>query len=168
MRTLAICTAACAFAISGCGPETSGEFTTEEGETGEYVIDNDGEGASMTVETAEGTVSMRTNTRTPTDLPAGFTVVSGATVLSNTIVDQAETKGSLTTFQSDMAPDDIIAHYRNEAESAGIKIQIETDMNGGKMIGGENEETGTTFSVSAFPDEEGVVTGQLTISEETG
>lgn len=160
--------AASVLMLAACGSETSGEFTTEDGETGEYVIDADSGESSMTVQTEDGTVSMRTNTAAPDDLPAGFTLVGGAEVLSNTIIDQGDTKGSLTTFRTEKSPDDIVAHYRGEAESAGITIQIETSMNGGKMIGGENEQTGTTFSVSAFPDDEGTVTGQLTISEEAG
>jgi hypothetical protein len=154
--------------LTACGSETEGEFTTEDGETGEYRIDQSSGESSMTVETEDGTVSMVTNSDAPTDLPAGFTLVGGAEVLSNTMIDQGGTKGSLTTFRTDKSPDDIVAHYRSEAEGAGITIQIETSINGGKMIGGENEQTGTTFSVSAFPDDEGVVTGQLTISEEGG
>ncbi|WP_298334313.1 hypothetical protein [uncultured Erythrobacter sp.] len=160
--------AAGALLLIGCGSETSGEFTTDDGETGEYTIDQTSGESSMTVETEDGTVSMRTNTETPDSLPAGFTLFSGAEVLSNTIIDQGDTKGSLTTFRTDETPDEIVAHYREEAEDAGITIQIETSMNGGKMIGGENEQTGTTFSVSAFPDDDGIVTGQLTISEEPG
>lgn len=157
-----------ALLLTACGAETSGEFSTEDGETGEYTIDRASGESSMTVETEDGTVSMRTNTDAPEELPAGFTLFSGAEVLSNTIIDQGDTKGSLTTFRTEKAPDEIVAHYRDEAESAGITIQIETSINGGKMIGGENDQTGTTFSVSAFPDDQGVVTGQLTISEEPG
>lgn len=159
--------------LAACGSETSGEFTTGEGETGEYTLDQDTGAASMTVETEDGTVSMVTNTDAPTNLPAGFTLVEGAEVLSNTMVDSGGTRGSLTTFRTHKSPEEVTAHYRAEAENAGITIQIETSMNGGKMIGGENEATGTTFSVSVFPDDEAadgsdMVKGQLTISEEPG
>ncbi|MEP0391499.1 MAG: hypothetical protein ABJ205_12840 [Erythrobacter sp.] len=166
--SLIACAAAGALVLTACGSETSGEFTTEEGETGEYIIDQDSGSSTMTVETPDGTVSMRSGADVTEELPAGFTMVSGANVLSNTIVDQGESKGSLTTFQSDKSPDEIVAHFRAEAENAGISIQIETLINGGKMIGGENEDNGTTFSVSAFPGDDGVVTGQLTISEQPG
>lgn len=168
MRITFACVAASALTLTACGSETSGEFTTQDDETGEYTIDQDSGEASMTVETEDGTVSMRSSADTPTDLPAGFTMVSGANVLSNTIVDQGETKGSLTTFQSEMDVDAILAHYRAQAESAGITIQIETDMNGVRLIGGEDEQNGTTFSVTAFQDDEGLSQVQLTISEEPG
>lgn len=155
-----------ALSLASCGSETSGEFTSDEGETGEYTIDEDSGEASMTVETEDGTVTMRTGSDAPDDLPMGFTLVSGAEVLSNTIIDQGEEKGSLTTFRSDKAPEEIIEHYRAEAEAAGIAIQIETNMNGGAMIGGKNEANGATFSVTAVPDSaDGLVTSTLTISQ---
>ncbi|MCK0098137.1 hypothetical protein MWU38_01965 [Qipengyuania sp. S6317L1] len=168
MRFFTVAVTASTLALAACGSETEGDLATGDGDTGEYQIDRSTGESSMTVETDDGTVSMVTNTDAPSDLPAGFTLVSGAEVLSNTMIDNGETKGSLTTFRSDKSPEQIADHYRAEAENAGITIQIETNMNGGKMIGGENEKTGTTFSVSAFPDEEGVVKGQLTISEEPG
>ena len=160
--------AASALVLSACGSETSGTFTTEDGETGEYSVDQDSGESSMTVQTPDGEVSMRTSTDLPDDLPAGFSVIAGAQVLSSTLIDQGETKGSLVTFRSDKSPEEIADYYRTQAESAGIAIQIETNMNGGKMTGGENEATGTTFSVSAYPDDEGTTTAQLTIAEEPG
>lgn len=156
-----------ALALSACGSETEGEFATQDGETGEYRIDQSSGESSMTIETEDGQVSMVSNSDTPSELPAGFTLIDGAQVISNTLVNQEGTKGSLTMFRSDKTPQEIADFYRAEAEGAGITIQIETDMNGGKMIGGENEANGTTFSLSAFPDGEGAVTGQLTISEES-
>jgi hypothetical protein len=164
-RFASVCLAA--LALSACGSESSGEFTTEDGEAGEYSIDNDSGETTMTVQTPDGEVSLRSGTDVPVDLPAGFSLISGADIVSNTIIDQGETRGALVTFTSDRTPEEIADFYRAEAEDAGIEIQIETSMNGGKMIGGENETTGTTFSVSAYPDEDGT-TGQLTISEEPG
>lgn len=156
-------------ALGACGgSETSGEFTTEDGETGEYTVDNDTGEQSMTVTTPDGAVSMRSGADVPVNLPAGFSLIGGSEVVSNTIIDQGPTKGALLTFTSDKSPEEIAAHYRAEAEDAGIAIQIETSMNGGRMIGGENKATGTTFSVSAYPGEDGKTTAQLTIAEEPG
>ena len=165
ISTLAI-SACAALALAACGSDTEGTFTTEDGETGAYAIDNDGDEASLTLSTPEGDVTMRTGVNVLIDLPAGFSMISGADVMSNTTFDQADTKGALVTFKSSKSPQEIADFYREQAESAGVSIQIETSMNGGKMIGGENEDNGTTFSVSAFPDDDGVVTGQLTISEQ--
>lgn len=168
MRISALTTAGlAAFILAACGSETSGTFETDGGETGEYTIDNESGESSMTVSTPDGDISMRSGADVPVKLPAGFSLISGAEVVSNTVIDQDETKGSLLTFRSDKTPQEIADYYREQAEEADITIQIETDMNGGKMLGGENDANGTTFSITAYADEEGT-TGQLTISEETG
>lgn len=168
MRISALTTAAIAvLTVAACGSETSGTFETDEGETGEYSIDSDSGESTMTVTTPDGDVSMRSGKDVPVNLPGGFSLISGADVVSNTVINQDETKGSLLTFRSDKSPQEIADYYRAQAEDADITIQIETDMNGGKMLGGENEATGTTFSITAYADEEGT-TGQLTISEEIG
>ena len=168
MRNSALITvAAAALLLSACGSETSGEFTTEEGETGEYLIDSEDGEATMTVTSPDGDITMRSGADVPVDLAGGFTLIPGAKVVSNTVINQADGKGSLVTFTSDKSPQEIADFYRKQAESAGIAIQIETSMNDGKMLGGENEATGTTFSITAYPGDDGT-SGQLTISEEAG
>ncbi len=157
-----------ALALSACGSETEGTFTTEDGETGEYTIDQDSGEASMTVSTPDGDVTMRSGNEVPIDLPGGFSLISGAEVLSNTVVSQADSTGSLVTFKSDKAPQEIADFYREEAARAGVEIQIETSINGGRMIGGEHDESGLTFSVTAYPDDDGNTIGQLTIGEDPG
>ncbi len=167
MRIPALITAACALALTACGSENSGTFETEDGETGEYTIDDESGESTMTVTTPDGDVTMRSGAEVPVDLPGGFSLIPGAQVVSNTLINQSETKGALVTFLSDRTPEQIADYYREEAEAAGIEIQIETSMNDGRMLGGENEEAGMTFSITAYPGEEGT-TGQLTISEEAG
>ncbi|MEP3421875.1 MAG: hypothetical protein ABJN35_09095 [Erythrobacter sp.] len=137
-------------ALTACGSENSGTFTTEDGETGEYTIDQDSGAASMTIDTPDGEVSMRSGAAVDVDLPDGFTIVDGAEVLSTTIIDQADSKGALVTFNTDRTPDQVVEHFRAQAEAAGIDIQIETSINGGRMLGGESP-SGTTFSITAYP-----------------
>ncbi len=157
--------AASLLALAACGAEESGSFTTDEGDTGEYRIDSESGEASMTVETPDGDVTMRTGADIPVDLPAGFTLIDGAQVLNNITIGQADGKGALITFLSDKSPKEITDFYRAQAEAAGIAIQIETDINGGSMLGGEDETSGATFSITAYPGEDGT-TGQLTISQD--
>ena len=164
MRISNLTVAVAALALSSCGSETSGTFTTDEGETGEYTIDQNNGEASMTIETPDGAVSMRTGADVPVNLPAGFSLFTGAEILSNTIIDQEGEIGALVTFTSVKSPKEIVNFYREEAEAAGIDVQIEADINGGKMLGGEGDN-GTTFSVSAHPTEDNT-TAQLVISEQ--
>lgn len=158
-----------ALTLTACGSETSGEYTTEDGENVEYSVDRDSGETNLTVETADGEVSMRSGSDVPVDLPAGFSLIGGATVISNTVFSQAGGKGALVTFTTEKSPQEIADFYRAEAEAAGIEVQIETSVNGGKMLGGENEADGTTFSITAYPsNEDGVTTGQLTIGNDLG
>ena len=59
MRFAFGCAAASVLTLTACGSETSGEFTTEDGESAEYTIDSDTGETSMTVATEQGAVSMR-------------------------------------------------------------------------------------------------------------
>lgn len=159
--------AAATLGLAACGSEASGDFTTEDGEDGEYSVDYETGETNVTLDTPDGEVSMRSGSDVPIDLPAGFALMPGATVVSNTVVDQADGRGALVTFTTDKGAEEIAAFYRKQAESTGIAIHIETTMNGGKMLGGENEATGTTFSITAYPTgEDGLTMGQLTIGEE--
>jgi len=74
-------------------------------------------------------------------------------VISNTVVDAADGKGALVTFNSEKSPQEIADFYRAQAENAGVEIQIETSINGGKMLGGESAD-GLTFSILAYPNDE--------------
>ena len=164
MRFAFGCAAASVLTLTACGSETAGEFTTEDGETAEYTIDSDTGETSMTVDTEQGAVSMRSGADVPIDLPAGFSMIDGAQVSTNTVIDQAGSRGALVNFTTSKTPDEVFAFYREQADAAGIDIQIETKMNGGGMIGGENAATGLIFSVTAYPGDGGT-TGQLTIGE---
>ncbi len=152
--------------LAACGSETSGTFETEDGESGEYSIDNSTGETVVSVETDEGQATLRSGADVEVDLPGGFTIIDGAEVVNNMVFDNAGDKGALISFISDKSPEEIAEFYRAQAEAAGVEIQIETSINGGKMLGGESAD-GTTFSVTAYPQGEGderQITGQLTIS----
>ncbi|MEM6858258.1 MAG: hypothetical protein AAF559_10330 [Pseudomonadota bacterium] len=150
--------------LSACGPQESGTFTSEDGESGEYTIDTETGEATATIETDEGTATMRSGSNVPVDLPAGFSVYPGARVLTNTIVNQAAGSGALVTMMSDDSPEAVAAFYKQQAEDAGIAIQMDMATNGGKILGGQSQG-GLTFSMIASPGSEGT-TVQLTVGDE--
>lgn len=157
-----------ALTLAACSSETSGEFTTEDGETAEYTIDKDSGETSMTIKSEDGTATMRSGVDVPVDLPAGFSLYPGAKVLTNTVVSQPDGKGTMVMFETGDAADKVIAHFRKQAEEAGFSIQIDANMNGSLMIGGEREGDGSTLSVTANPNEGDATTGQLIIGSKTG
>lgn len=138
---------AATIALAACSSEKSGTFETEDGEQGEYTVDSDGGGAKASITTDEGTFTMQSGDDVKADLPDGFTVYPGAKVVSATNVDGGGTKGSLVMMETTDAPDKVAAFYRKQAEAAGIKIEMEMTINGGKMIGGKGEG-GKMFSLN--------------------
>jgi len=150
--SVTILAASSALILSACDAENSDTSASEGSDTGEYTIDRDSGSTSMTIDTPQGEVSMRSGADVEVELPDGFTIIEGADIISTTIVDQADGAGALVLFNTDNSPEQVADHYRAQAEAAGIDIQIETSINGGRMLGGEGT-SGTTFSVTAYPSE---------------
>ncbi|MFN3864942.1 MAG: hypothetical protein ACK4RT_11745 [Erythrobacter sp.] len=156
-----------ALSLAGCGSETSGEFTTADGENAEYTIDRDSGETSMTIKGKDGTATMRSGADVPVSLPAGLSLYPGSKVVTNTIVNQPDGQGTMVMFETDAATDTVIAHFREQAEAAGFDIQLDMNTNGTQMIGGERKD-GSTISVTASPSGERGTTGQLIIGSNKG
>jgi hypothetical protein len=169
MRAIALFVAGtAALALAACGSETSGEFTTEDGETAEYTVDEDSGETSMTVKGPDGTATLRSGAEVPVSLPDGFSLYPGSKVVTNTVVKQADGQGTMVMFETDAAADKVIAHYREQAKAAGFDIQLEMNANGTQMIGGERKSDGATLSVTASASEDAGTSGQLIIGSKTG
>jgi hypothetical protein len=147
--------------LAACGSETSGEFTTENGEAGEYTIDKESGETSMTIKGEDGDATLRSGATVPVTLPDGFTLFPGSKVVTNTVVDQPDGKGTMVTFEADAPADTIVAHYRDAAKAAGFDIQLEMTTNGTMMVGGERKADGSSLSVTATGGEP--TTGQIII-----
>ena len=150
-----------ALALVACGSETSGEFTTADGENAEYTIDKDSGETSMTIEGKDGTATMRSGADVPVSLPAGFTLFPGSKVITNTVVNQPDGQGTMVAFEADAPADKVVAHYRDAAKAAGFDIQLEMTTNGTMMVGGERKADGSSLSVTATGGEP--TTGQIII-----
>lgn len=164
MRQAAILiTGAAALMLAACGSETSGEFKTEDGKNAEYTIDKQTGETSMTIEGKDGAATLRSGANVPVTLPDGFTLFPGSKVVTNTLVDQPDGKGTLVTFEADAPAEDVVAHYRDAAKAAGFDIQIEINTNGTRMVGGERKADGSSLSVTATTGDDGKTAGQLII-----
>jgi hypothetical protein len=167
MRKTAIILAGSAvLALAACGSETSGEFTTEDGENAEYAIDEATGETSMTIKGPEGTATLRSGADVPVSLPQGFSLFPGSKVVSNTVVDQPDGKGTMVMFESEAGADKVVAHYRDQAKAAGFEVQLEMTTNGTTMIGGERKADGATLSVTATTGD--TTTGQIIIGTKKG
>lgn len=165
-KTALIVAGGAAVLLAACGSETSGEFTTEDGKNAEYSIDKDTGETSMTVEGPDGTATLRSGTDVPVTLPTGFSLFPGSKVITNTVVKQPDGTGTMISFETDAPSDTVVAHYRNQAKSAGFDIQLEMNTNGTQMIGGERKSDGSSLSVTATSGD--MTTGQIIIGTKTG
>jgi hypothetical protein len=152
-----------ALMLSACGSETSGEFTTADGENAEYTIDKDTGETSMTIKGEDGEATLRSGADVPVNLPAGFTLFPGSKVITNTVVNQPDGQGTMVAFEADAPADKVVAHYRDAAKAAGFDIQLEMTTNGTVMIGGERKADGSSISVTATTGDESATTGQIII-----
>ena len=152
-----------ALALVACGSETSGEFTTADGENAEYTIDKDTGETSMTIKGEDGEATLRSGADVPVNLPAGFTLFPGSKVITNTVVNQPDGQGTMVAFEADAPADKVVAHYRDAAKAAGFDIQLEMTTNGTVMIGGERKADGSSISVTATTGDDSATTGQIII-----
>ena len=157
---------ASALLLAGCGSETSGEFTTEDGENAEYTIDKATGETSMTIDGPDGTATLRSGAEVPVSLPDGFSLFPGSKVVTNTVVNQPDGQGTMVMFEASAPADKIVAHYRDQAKAAGFDIQLEMNTNGTMMIGGERKDDGSTLSVTATSGD--TTTGQIIIGTKKG
>ncbi len=158
---------ALAGSLGACGSAESGEFTTEDGSDGEYAIDSETGETSARIETPDGTATMRSGANVPVELPEGFSLYPGATVVSNTQVKQGDNaQVVLLSFESEDSPEAIAAHYKSEAEAAGVDIQVDATINGGRMLAGEGTD-GSVFSINTTR-EDGKTSAQLTTGMKLG
>jgi hypothetical protein len=72
----------------------------------------------------------------------------------------------MVSFETEVAADEVIAHYKAEAEAAGFAIEVEVSTNGSHLIGGVRKRDGSRFSVTATQGKP--TTAQLIIGDKQG
>ena len=152
------------FALAACGGPDEGTVETTDG-TAEYSVDETGGDTQIRFTDNEGNETvLNTGTEVEASLPDGFSVYPGASVVSNTTMSGGNGNGALVSIQSDDKPAEVIAYYRQQAEAAGIDIQMEMQNGQATMIGGESED-GLFFSFNASP-EAGGTAGVLMVGQQ--
>jgi hypothetical protein len=152
--------------VAACGSEQSGTIAAPDGETAEYRIDETTGETRMTITTQEGKATMRSGSSVPIELPKGFLLFPGSTVVSNTVVNKPDGLGTMVMFEAPANGTDIIAHFKRQAEAGGFAIELEATMNDTMMLSGKRASDGTSFLVNTFASEDGKTGGQLVIGNE--
>lgn len=157
--------ATAAIALSACGSDASEADSTAEAERetrGTYDIDAaTGETRAEYTDDDGTTTTMRSGERVPVELPPGFSVYPGATVVNNTRVEQADGLLVLLNLESEDTPEEMVAFYREQAEEAGIEIAMTLQSGPMTMIGGEKAD-GASFSFTATREDD-VTSAQLSV-----
>ena len=159
MRKLAIVSGA--MLLAACGSSESGTIETDDG-TVEYEADTSGDGVEMSFTDDEGNeTTLTSGSNVEVDLPDGFSIYPGAEIVQNTVVDGADGQGSMIIMTSSDTPQEMVNHFRSQAEAAGIDIQMEMTSGDTRIIGGEGpDDRFFSFTASGEGDE---TTGMLTI-----
>lgn len=154
-------------ALAACGPDVdeSADGTTISADGSEVAFGNaDGE-TNVVITGPDGEASFQSGSDVTPNLPDGWTIYPGASVQTAMNIDGVDQAGTIVVMQVDAEIDDIIAHYRSQAEATGHEIQMELTTGNARIIGGEGPD-GSTFSASVVPGEEGgPATVQLTVGK---
>lgn len=168
LPALAAVTVAAALLLAGCGSKSekevaSGTYTDPEtGKTADYKISSsgDGENDKVTIKTEEGEVQFGGVAK----LPAGVTPYPGSKMTGGFAGSGKDGKGGLASFEVKGKAADVVAHYRKQIESAGMKVTSEIAAEDTIIIGAEKPgDTKVTIQVNAIQNGD-MVEGAITYS----
>lgn len=137
-----------ALALAACGSGEDGTITDDEGsDVGSYAMANGETTASIKGEDGSVT-SMRSGSQVPVSLPDGFSVAEGFAVINTTNVERGDGRYVMLTMQGPQPVADVVAHYRREAEAAGVDVNVDVTTGDSTTIAGEGKD-GLAFSLMA-------------------
>ncbi|MFN4112686.1 MAG: hypothetical protein ACK4GD_01955 [Sphingomonadaceae bacterium] len=148
-------------ALAACGSEQSGTFEDGEGGEGSYRVNQENGVTTSEIKTEQGTARMESGAGVKANLPKGFALMPGANVISASNITTEQGSGSMTMMEIDKPADEVMTFYRKQAEAAGVKIQLEMNSDGNRMIGGEGKD-GLAFSLTAS-ESDGKTSAQLMV-----
>ena len=153
-----------ALAMAACGSES----TTDEPEIRASIGQTSEDGAMTAQIRGDNgqTIDIASDPGAPVNLPDGFTLYPGARVTSNTSMAMGEGSAAIISFDSASAPQGIVAHYRAEAERAGIPVTAEVSAGDTRSIAGD-AENGDSFQLSVEPSGQGS-TATLMVGRDMG
>ena len=153
-----------AISLSACGGPDESTVQTDDGQTVNYDVDRVGGDTKVRVTDDNGEeMVINSGNNVAADLPDGYSLYPGASVINTTTMNQSDGQGILVIMQSDATPEEMVTFYRSQAKNAGVEIGMEMNSNGSMMVAGESEDGGT-FSFNASSSGDGT-TGQLVLGQ---
>lgn len=148
LRTFTLGTAiALAMTLSACGSKSekevaSGTYTDPEtGKTADYKVTSDtsGENGTISIKTEDGEMQFGGGAGNA-KFPAGFSPYPGAKVTGGFTATNKDGAGGMASFEVKGQAADVIAHFRKQAEAAGMKITTEVKAGETAMFGAERPD----------------------------
>lgn len=150
--------AASALLLSACGSKSetevaSGTYTDPEtGETADYKLttSDDGETSEVTIKTEDGEMQFGGGAANA-KLPTGFTAYPGSKLTGGFAASGTDGTGGMASFEVKANAADVIAHFRKQAEAAGMRVTSEIKSGDTAIIGAEmpgNSKTGVQITAT--------------------
>ena len=139
---------------AGCGSKSetevaSGTYTDPAtGKNADYSISSseDGENGKVTIKTEEGEVQFGGEAK----LPAGMTPYPGSKMTGGFAGSSEGKQGGLASFEVKGRAADVVAHYRRQIESAGLKVKSEMNAEDTIIISAEKPgDAKTSIQITA-------------------
>lgn len=165
LRTTPLLLAVPALMLAACGSDETQTIETQDGEVTQEVNQTSGTTTIKTTGPDGEVTELQTNIGSDVQLPAGYTLYPGASVISNSTMDQGVQEGMMVVMQSRDTPEQISSFYRKQAEAVGIRIVSEAKARATVMLAGEGSD-GAVFSVNATPDAQGGTVAYLMVGKQ--
>lgn len=160
---------AAALLVAGCGSKsetevTRGSFTDPDtGKTADYKVSSgdDGESSNISIKTEDGEMNFGSGAA-HAKLPAGFSPYPGSKMTGGFAASGTDGVGGMASFEAKGKAADVVAHFRKQAEAAGMKITAEVNSGDTMMIAAEkpgDDKSGVQITTSQSGD---MVTGAVT------
>jgi hypothetical protein len=149
MRGSVIVCAAAAL-LAACGSSKSDDVDKRT-----YTIDQSNGTTKLTIKDEKGsTLAIDTQDSTSAGFPEGYSPYPGAKVVSNSTVAEGQGNATMILMETSAAPDKVATFYRNEARAAGVKIALDEQAGGGRVLSGQTAG-GQAFTLQANPEKSG-------------
>jgi hypothetical protein len=163
--------AAAALLVAGCGSKSETEVASgtvtdpDTGEKTDYKITSsaDGEEGNISNSTEDGEMRFGGGAANA-KLPAGIAPFPGAKMTGGFAASGKDGDGGMASFEAKAQAADVIAHFRKQAEGAGMKVTTEVKAGDTLMLGAEKEgadKTGIQVTATQAGD---IVNGTVTYS----
>lgn len=144
MRTLVLAAAA-SLLLAACGSKSDTEIASgtvtdpDTGEKTDYKVTTDGDQRNISIKTEDGEMQFGSGAANAR-LPDGFTPYRGSKMTGGFTASGKDGQGGMASFEAPGRAEDVIAHFRKQAEAAGLTVKTEVKAGETLMIGAERPD----------------------------